>query len=192
TVTGRAQATLDALDGLMTVLAAGLPDGVKFVLSASEVDKRRSFYLQLKKIAEVTVYDLIDTSRSGWEAAVTDLVESQARGSGLRFEGEAMSLFIMLAGEDTRQIRNELDKLDLYLGDDRRVTTDVVRAIVSHTKNGVVFELGNALGRRNLPEALELVDELIGQGESPIGILLAAVVPKVRNLIAAKDLQERC
>lgn len=191
-VLGGAQATLEALEQLMNVLRAGLPQGVRFILSASEVDKRRSFYLQLKKIANVQVFDLVDTSRSGWEEAVTSLVNERARESGLRFDDDALSLFIMLAGEDTRQIRNELEKLDLYLGDERRVTVDDVHRIVSPSKGGVVFELGNALGKRQLPEALALVDELLEQGESPVGILLAAIVPKVRNLLHARDLLDRC
>ena len=68
---------------------------------------------------------------------------------------------------------------------------DDVRAIVSQTKGSVVFELGNAIAKRRLPLALALVDELMAQDEAPIGILLAAVVPTVRNLFAAKQLEER-
>lgn len=193
TVTGRAESTQNALASLMAVMEAGLPGDVKFILSASEVDKRRSFFLNLKKVAQLEVFDLIDTSRSGWEQTVAELVEDRARELGLFFDDDAMAVFVMLAGEDSRQIRNELEKLDLFLGEDeRRVTAGDVRAIVSHSKAGVVFELGNALGKRRLEECLHLVDELIAQKESAIGILLAAVVPKVRNLFQAKALEERC
>ena len=66
-----------------------------------------------------------------------------------------------------------------------------MRAIVSQTKGGVVFELGHAIGQKNLPLALALVDQLIEQNESAIGILLAAIVPKVRNLASAKQLEDR-
>lgn len=191
TVTGRAESTQAALATLLAVVDAGLPPDVKFILSASEVDKRRSFFLGLKKAAQLEVFDLIDTSRSGWEQTVADLVDDRARELGLDFDDDAMGTFVMLAGEDSRQIRNELEKLDLFLGDERRVTVDDVRAIVSHTKAGVVFELGNALGKRRLDECLHLVDELIAQKESAIGILLAAVVPKVRNLFQAKAIEER-
>lgn len=191
TVTGRAQTTVSALEELMTLLQAGVPGDVKFVFSASDVDKRRSFYLNLKKVASVEVYDLIDTSKPGWEEQVTRLVEDRAEEFGLHFDGEALDLFTMLAGEDTRQIDNELEKLDLYLGEERRVRPDDVRSIVSQTKGGVVFELGNAIGQRQLAYSLALVDQLIEQNEQPIGILLAAIVPKVRNLFAAKQIEER-
>ena len=191
-VTGRSETTQNALATLMAYMEAGVPADVKFILSASEVDKRRSFFLNLKKVATLEVFDLIDTSRSGWEEAVADLVESHARELDLTFEDDALAHFVMLAGEDSRQIRNELEKLDLYLGETRRATIADIRAIVSQTKAGVVFELGNALGKRHLEDCLYLVDELIAQKENAVGILLAAIVPKVRNLYQAKALEERC
>lgn len=191
-VTGRAEATVSALEELMALLMAGIPADVQFVLSAGEVDKRRSFYLNLKKIARLEVFDLIDTSKSGWEEQVADLIRDRSEEYNLRFEPEALELFTMMAGEDTRQIDNELDKLDLFLGEERRVATEEdVRAIVSQTKTGVVFELGNAIAKKNLPLALALVDQLVADGESPIGILLAAVVPRVKNMVSAKQLEER-
>jgi len=189
--TGRAQTTLSALDELMALLQGGVPADVQFILSASEVDKRRSFFLTLKKVAMLEVFDLIDTSKQGWEELVGQLVERRAEEHGLEFESDALELFTMLAGEDTRQIDNELEKLDLYLGEERRVRADDVRNIVSQTKGGVIFELGNAIGQRQLAWALALVDQLLEEDEAPIAILLAAIVPKVRNLFAAKQLEER-
>ena len=190
-VTGKAQTTISALDELLALLTAGVPSDVQFVLSASEVDKRRSFFLGLKKLANLEVFDLIDTSKAGWEEQVGQLVEQRADEYGLEFDREAMELFTALAGEDTRQIDNELEKLDLYLGEERRVSPDDVRAIVSQSKGGVIFELGNAIGQRQLAYALALVDQLLEENESAIGILLAAIVPKVRNLCAAKQIEER-
>ncbi len=189
--TGKSETTLQALEELLAVIKSGVPADVQFVLSAGEVDKRRSFFLGLKKTANLEVFDLIDTSKPGWEELVAELVENRAGEYGLTFDREALELFTMMAGEDTRQIDNELDKLDLYVGDSRRVRLEDVRSIVSQTKGGVVFELGNAIGKKQLPLALALVDELIGQNEQPIGILLAAIVPKVRNLVAARQIEDR-
>jgi DNA polymerase-3 subunit delta len=55
----------------------------------------------------------------------------------------------------------------------------------------VIFELGNALAVRDLERALKLVRRLLDQGEKAIGILLAAVLPTIRNLLLARDLIER-
>jgi len=193
TVTGRAAATLEGAESLANVLAEGLPESMTFILSASELDKRRSFYKQLGKVAKIVIHDKPDLGKDGWEQVAMQIARDQAAGLGLRFEPEALEVFIMLAGADTRQIANELEKIDLFLGrDSRGVSPDLVRRLVSQSREGVVFELGNALEQRDLPSAFELVDQLLYRGESAIGILLAAIVPRVRNLLQAKDLQDRC
>ena len=74
TVTGRSTAVQEALEDLKEVLSRGLPDGVRFLLSASEVDKRRSFYKSLGKFAKVEQFDRIDPTRPGWEEEVQAVV----------------------------------------------------------------------------------------------------------------------
>src|ERR1700761_8936544 len=98
TVTGRSAAVLDALEDLKEFLDGGLPDGVRFLLSASEVDKRRSFYKSLGKFAKVEQFDRIDPSRPGWEDEVGLIVHRLAANLKLRFEPEALEVFIRLAG----------------------------------------------------------------------------------------------
>ena len=117
---GRAETVLQALEQLQKILAAGLPDGVKFLLSAVEVDKRRSFYKALGKLANLQVFDKVDASRSGWEDEAAGVIERRAKDRGLRLSGEALELFTLLTGGETRQIENELEKIDLYLGAGRR------------------------------------------------------------------------
>ena len=190
---GGAIAVTEALEELAAVLGGDLGGGeVKFVLSAIEVDKRRSFYKTLAKHAEIQVFDKLDTNRSGWEEAATDLVQSLSKKRGLRFEDEARDLFVLLTGGETRTVENELEKLDLFLGAKGRVITlDDVRTMVPLSRSGVIFELGNALAGRRLERALALVRRLLDQGESAIGILLVAIIPTVRNLLLAKDLMRR-
>src|SRR5207248_6798752 len=84
-----------------------------------------------------------------------------------------------------------LEKIDIFLGKERRVNVDLVRELVPLSRAGVIFELGNALAERDLERALTLVRRLLDQGESAIGILLVAILPTIRNLLLAKDLMER-
>ncbi|HSI12553.1 MAG TPA: hypothetical protein VK961_10935, partial [Chthoniobacter sp.] len=59
------------------------------------------------------------------------------------------------------------------------------------SRAGIVFELGNALAARDLSRSLALLDQLLFQGESAIGILLVAIIPTVRSLLISKDLMVR-
>jgi DNA polymerase III subunit delta len=155
------------------------------------VDKRRAFYKTLIKRAELQVFDRLESARAGWEQEATEVVCQRAKKRKLQFDEDALDLFVLLTGGDTRQIENELEKIDIFLGKDRVVHLDLVREIVPLSRSGVIFELSNALAMRDLELALMLVRRLLDQRESAIGILLVAIVPTIRNLLLAKDLMQR-
>ncbi len=188
---GRTANVQAALEELTDLISADLGPDVVFLISAIDVDKRRSFYKSLAKRAELQVIDRLDATRGGWEEEATEIVRSRAQKRKLEFEDDALDLFVLLTGGDTRQIENELDKIDIFLGEERRVKVDQVRELVPLSRAGVIFELGNALATRDLELALTLVRRLLDQGESAIGILLVAIVPTIRNLLLTKDLMER-
>src|SRR6266404_2903547 len=190
-VLGRSAAVQGALEELAEIFEAGLGDGVTFLISATETDKRRSFYKALTKRAEVQVIDRLDSSRAGWEEEATEIVRRKVKARKLQFDEDALDLFVLLTGGDTRQIENELEKIDLFCGRERGVAVEQVRELVPLSRAGVIFELGNAMAACDLERALMLVKRLLDQGETAIGILLVAILPTVRNLLLAKDLMER-
>ena len=187
----RAASVQSALEELSDLIENGLGSDVIFLISATEVDKRRSFYRSLVKRAELQVFDRLDSTRSGWEEEATEVVRGRVKKRKLQFDGDALDLFVLLTGGDTRQIENELEKIDVFLGKERSVRVDLVRELVPLSRAGVIFELSNALATRDLELALKLVRRLLDQGESAIGILLVAILPTIRNLLLAKDLMER-
>jgi DNA polymerase III subunit delta len=187
----RSAAVQSALEELSELIERGVGSEIAFLISATEVDKRRSFYKALLKRAEVQVFDRLDSGRAGWEEEATEIVQRRAKKRKLQFDADALDLFVLLTGGDTRQIDNELEKLDIFLDKDRRLRVDLVRELVPLSRAGVIFELSNALATRDLGLALTLVRRLLDHGESAIGILLVAIVPTIRNLLLAKDLMER-
>jgi DNA polymerase-3 subunit delta len=175
---------------LSETIDGGFGSEITFLLSAIDVDKRRSFYKSLAKRAELQVFDKLDSSRGGWEEEATEMVQARAKKRKLQFDDDALELFVLLTGGDTREIESELEKIDIYLGKERAVNVDLVRELVPLTREGVIFDLSNALAEHDLERALALVRQLLDQGESAIGILLVAILPTVRNLLLAKDLME--
>ena len=187
----RSSAVQSALEEFSKMLDRGIGSEVTFLISATEVDKRRSFYKTLLKRADVQVFDRLDSGRAGWEEEATEIVRRHAKKRKLQFDDDALDLFVLLTGGDTRQIENELEKIDTFLGKDRAIPVDLVRELVPLSRAGIIFELSNALAMRDLELALTLVRRLLDQGENAIGILLVAIVPTVRNLLLAKDLMEQ-
>lgn len=192
TVTGRAKRTEAGVASLHATLERGVPEGVKFLLTAQGIDKRRSFWKFIEKNAEVLAFERIDTSREGWEDQVAALVHKRANELNLTFTPDALQLFVMLAGEQTRQIDNELEKLDLYLGTERReVSEDDVRLMVPLSRAAVVFEIGRALQTGQAARAIQLVDQQLSADESAIGIMRASIIGVVRNLFMARLILDR-
>ncbi len=189
-VTGRANATLAAVERLGALLEGGLPPGVSILLTAPEIDKRRGFFRTLSKVGQVTVHDLPDPGKSGWERDCMALVERRARLRGMTFDPPALELFVMLTGESSRSLDMELDKLATYVGTGAKATEEDIRAVVAQTRSGIIFEIGDALAQRQLPRVLELIDQQMRKGENAITILLAAIVPRVRQLLIARDLEQ--
>jgi DNA polymerase III subunit delta len=188
----RSASVQSALEELSDVLGRGVAPDVTFLISATDIDKRRAFYKTLVKTAEdIQVFERLDSGRAGWEEAATEIVRTHAKKRKLQFDEDALDLFVLLTGGETRQIDNELEKIDTFLGKDRAVRVDLVRELVPLSRGGVIFELSNALAARDLELALTLVRRLLEHGEKAIGILLAAIVPTVRNLLLAKDLMEQ-
>src|SRR4029453_1878541 len=104
-----------ALEELSELIDASVGPGITLLLSATDVDKRRSFYKTLVKRAEVQVFDRLDSGRSGWEEEALEMVQHRARKRKLQFDDDALDLFVLLTGGDTRQIDNELEKIDTFL-----------------------------------------------------------------------------
>jgi DNA polymerase-3 subunit delta len=188
--TGKSESTLAAVESLIEQLEQGLPPDVTFILSATEVDKRRTFYKRIGKIAKVEAHDKADTSKIGWEREVVPEVLRRAKEKGLRFAPGAIERFVLSVGADTRLIENELEKLSLFCGE-RIVTEDDIDLLTPASHVGIIFAIGDAIADRQIGKALDLIDQQYRKGESAIGILLASIVPRFRTMLHANDLVQR-
>ena len=184
--TGGAERAKTGVENLLECLKAGVPPEVEVLISAPMIDKRRGFYKWLSKNAELKIFDKIDVSKEGWEDEVGVLVSRRAKEAKLEFENEALDLFVQLAGEDTRQIGNELTKLSLYLGEGSKVSVDDVRIMIPPSRKGVIWEISRAIERGEAARAVELIDAQLNKGENAIGLMRAAIIPTVRNLFYAR------
>ena len=191
TVQGRSEAVQDALEKLLKVLEEGLPVGITLLISAPEPDKRKSFYKTLSAIASTTLCDKPDFGFGATEDDLIDWVIDRCRDRGVRMEDQAAVVLTSRVGTNTGQLDAELAKLTTAAGEGEVITEQLVRDLVPLTRAGGIFDLSDAINKRNLPLCLDTLAQLRRQGENTVGILLAAIVPTVRNLLIAKDLMDR-
>src|SRR5256714_5341539 len=98
----RSAAVQAALEELTETVNAGLGSEIIFLISAIDVDKRRSFYKSLAKRAGLQVFEKLDSSRSGWEEEATEMVQARAEKRKLQFDNDALELFVLLTGGEPR------------------------------------------------------------------------------------------
>lgn len=190
-VQGRSEAVQNALEKLLKTLEEGLPEGTTLLISAPEPDKRRTFYKSLTAIASTTLCDKPDFGFNATEDDLIDWVINRCRDRGVRMENQAAVVLTARVGANTGQLDAELAKLVTSAGEGAEITEQLIRDLVPLTRAGGIFDLSDAINKRNLPLCLDTFAQLRRQGENSIGILLAAIVPTVRNLLVAKDLMER-
>jgi DNA polymerase-3 subunit delta len=188
---GRSETVQNALEKLLKTLEVGLPEGITLLISAPEPDKRRAFYKSLASIASTTICDKPDFGFNATEDDLIDWVIERCRKRGVRMEDTAAKVLTTRVGTNSGQLDSELAKLVTSAGEGASITEQLVRDLVPLTRAGGIFDLSDAINKRNLPLCLDTFQQLRRQGEQSIGILLAAIVPTVRNLLLAKDLMER-
>ena len=123
-------------------------------------------------------------------AALEDWLAKRAKANGATLSREAARLLVESLGADLRPLALEVDKLATYAGQDGQITVETVRALTPVARQGYIFDLTDALARRDRARALTLLHELLAQGESPLGIV-AITATQTRAMLKVKSLGER-
>jgi len=119
-----------------------------------------------------------------------DWLVKRAGATGVRLAPDAARLLAAEVGENPRLLATEVDKLATYAGAGGTITAKDVRALTPAAHTARVFDLTDALARRDRTRALALLHELLAAGESPFGII-ALTAFQTRALLQVKTLAER-
>ena len=171
------------LDQLISYLKDPAEETV-LVLSADKIDGRRKFYQQFKKLGKLVEF------KKYYDNQIPAFVRERAAQNGVAFTEEAMALFCRRVGSNLQEIAGELDKLVTYLGERTLVDVDDVQTIVSDTRIDSVFELTDAIGRRNSSRALTLLNRLLADGTAPL-LVLTMMARHFRQMWKASYLLEQ-
>lgn len=190
--TASAQAVTESLGALAQELKSFSWEGVRLLISAGKVDKRKTFYKTLEKIAAVESFAAWTVEDRNWTTEAENMVRRQMRTLKKQLSPEALARLVVLVGPNARQLNSETEKVALYAGDRLTVGIEDVEAIVSRNKQGRAFALGDALGERDLPRVLRVLDEELwglktDSQKSEIG-LLYGLISKVRVMIFLKEM----
>lgn len=125
-------------------------------------------------------------TRAEYPARVVDIFATKGRTISL----DAASALVRAVGRDLRHLDTEADKIVAYVGERTNVTRGDVEAMVIQTSPPSVFDFTNALGSRQCARALEVLNELLAEGEEPHGVS-AMAVRHIRTLISVRAVIDR-
>jgi DNA polymerase-3 subunit delta len=179
---------------LEKTLTTGIPAQNHLVLLAEDVDKRKRLYKYLVK--QQVVVDLGVESGSSSKAQTAqksilrDLLNKTLGGFDKTIAPRAAELLFERVGFHPVAVVMEAEKLALYVGSRKEINVDDLDALVGRTRQEAVFELTDALGKRNLEQSLLVARRLADNGIHPLAII-ATIKNFTRTLLLFRALQDR-
>ncbi|MEC4984182.1 MAG: DNA polymerase III subunit delta [Oscillatoria sp. PMC 1068.18] len=162
----------DLLNQLKRTLPALQPDSHLLLTSRKKPDKRLKSTKLLQEYAQVQEFSLIPP----WETEkLLQRVKQLSAEFNVKLTPKAAEFLAESAGNDTRQLTSELQKLELY-GQNQANSLDIetVSALVtSNSQNSL--HLAKAIKEKDEPRALKLVNELLNRNEPALKIVATLV-----------------
>jgi len=159
-----------------------VPD-VTLVLMAAKPDRRRNPWKRL--LPKAAVHDAAPKKGRALRAHV----EEELRQRGLRITADGVGELIDRVGQDLRRLMGEVDKLEAFAGETKTLGADEVAAVLGRGLGRPLYLLSDAVAAREAGRSLELIDELIGEGEEGLRVL-ATLHRSLRQVRAARAMRE--
>jgi DNA polymerase III subunit delta len=154
------------------------------VLVAVKLAKNTRLYKAVDKLGGVAEYAA--PRKSEYPREVQRIFAD--RGKSISLDGA--ELLVAAVGFDLRRLSVEADKTVSFVGARKDVTRADIEQVASTAATTTVFEFTDALANRDCRNALRLLNDLLGDGESVYG-LHALSLRTLRDLIAARTVIER-
>ncbi len=190
--TGGSASVTEAIQELAQELKAFRWDAVRLIISAGKVDKRKLFFKTLDKLGKVELFEGWSSEDKDWHCQAERAAREQLRELGKEIAEETSARLVADVGPNPRLLANEIEKLSIYLGERKLVQDQDVEVVVIRNKSSRAFALADALGQRNLPRLLKVLDDELwavktDSSRSEIG-LLYGLINKFRTMLLLKEM----
>lgn len=135
------------------------------VLTGKKVDGRVKFFQALKKVAVTVDCEPLDAR------ALPAWIREQAAALGLSLDEPGQVLLQEASGGDLGVLRREMEKLSAYVTPKKTVTVADVEAVQGADTGGTVWNLLEALRRKDREGSLRFLGKVLDAGEPPLKVL---------------------
>lgn len=106
-----------------------------------------------------------------WESNFPTWIKSRIKSAGKLINDDAVQMIIANCNPNLRDLKNELDKLLIYIGDKNSISPDDVANAIGISRQFNVFELQKAIQHRDLPGSTYILQNIMSSGSSEMLIL---------------------
>lgn len=140
-----------------------IADYVVLIFSEKEVDKRGTLYKSAAKHGVVAEFAYLS------QQDMTNWATSEFFNAGKKISKTNIAYFVSLCGEDVASVKNEIDKLIAFCGEE--ITKSDIDRLVSKSLNIRIFEMTDGIMEKNMSKVMSVLSELKGAKEPPLKIL---------------------
>lgn len=140
-----------------------LPDFVIVIFDEQEVDKRSALYKTVQKSGLAVEFNYLESYE------LVAWIVREAQKSGKKISKSAAEYLLSLCDAGLSNVKNELDKLINYCGDE--IYQSDVEKVVSRPLSVVIFDITDAILKKNRDEAVKILLKLQENKVSAFNIL---------------------
>lgn len=168
------------LEGFLPYLKDPVPTTCLLFISG-KIDLRISFVKTVKSRG------LCVQVRRLYEEEIRQWIQRRVEGREKQISSDAASFIVEHCGRELTSISSELEKVLLFCESNKRIDLEDVQEVISDTRVWTVFEFIDKLGRKEAVKALDILNRMIEEGVSPLGIL-GMVARQFRLIWRAKEI----
>lgn len=155
-----------------------------FEVYQSKLDERKKLVKTLKKQANlIKIEQMTEEELKKW-------IKNELHENYKDIKQDALDLFLELTGINFNIVKQELEKVILFLGDRATINKQDVHEIVNRSLEQNVFLLTDYIQKNKKSQAIQLVKDLIAMKEEPIK-LLALITSNYRLFYQCKILGQK-
>lgn len=142
--------------------------GDNFILiTAGELDKSSS----LRKFAETSPYIAAIACYEDDENVLSGIINQKLRELNFVFSNDVPKILVEKFGKNRQIILNEIEKLDLALGTNRKLDEDILQSYISDVAEISAFAFVEEFANRNLEKTIFYLEKLFAEKTSAITII---------------------
>ena len=139
-----------------------------------------------KGINAIVSNSLSVNCRQLYENEISPWIRNYLQSKKVEIDIQAIQLLQAQVGNSLLNMVNELEKVLINIQPRTRISLDDIKSVTSISKQNSVFELCDAVGNKNFPRSIAILNNMLDRGEKPTGVIIQ-LTRHVSNLMKIKE-----